>query len=676
MKKQFIILAIIFIQFVSYGQSQQTNSDSSKVSFYKAYDALKNMLEGKDTLSYEKAVFITENAYYDNQYNYNDFKRTIDLDVEFIKALAENTRDNYKEKYKTLKSFEQKMFEFNINNWTIFKYITDPIFVSVKNRMYYKKAYSYSNEDPYGSNHWENTQVIHLLNKKEMKGNCYSLAILFKLFADRLKSDARLTITPHHIYIQNRNARGDFNNVELASKTFPGDGLIQTLTYTTRTSIMNGMAQRMINDKEAIVLNLIYLAKSYQHKYNDNTSDFLLQCADLAFKYDTLSLNALLLKAEVTENRLLASMKENKITKLSKARVNLQTQKLLVSYEKQLSNLYAYGYREIPKDIERVILAKIQNREEGAILKDKTPNPFASIKAKQRYATLSNGLFDEMHEDVDTIQYYHALLNTKTKRIIQLLHLDTASDYRVDPVVFALSVDPMTDKCPNISPYAYCAWNPINIIDPDGRKIHPLGEASINIIEDKSYKYGEALQIPNPINGVYTTNQNFKDKTEFNNYLQSHNIEYGKKETEEAWNFYQALAKTDIFEIEITKTKSGSDFVSGNNSNSQGSTTTSTQMTTSNDQYNLFTDILGNSELTPELANAVYKGTSVNNPATNSQTTINADQRGNNWAFFKNKNYNPSTPGTPQTKGVILINGSNTKSAYNTIIDAILSSDK
>ena len=34
-----------------------------------------------------------------------------------------------------------------------------------------------------------------------------------------------------------------------------------------------------------------------------------------------------------------------------------------------------------------------------------------------------------------------------------------------------LSVDPMADKYPSISPYAYCAWNPVKLIDPDGRKI-------------------------------------------------------------------------------------------------------------------------------------------------------------------------------------------------------------
>ena len=38
-----------------------------------------------------------------------------------------------------------------------------------------------------------------------------------------------------------------------------------------------------------------------------------------------------------------------------------------------------------------------------------------------------------------------------------------------------LSVDPMADKYPGISPYAYCDWNPIRMVDPDGKEpIKPL----------------------------------------------------------------------------------------------------------------------------------------------------------------------------------------------------------
>ena len=35
-----------------------------------------------------------------------------------------------------------------------------------------------------------------------------------------------------------------------------------------------------------------------------------------------------------------------------------------------------------------------------------------------------------------------------------------------------LSVDPLSDKYPSISPYAYCNWNPVKYVDPDGRDIY------------------------------------------------------------------------------------------------------------------------------------------------------------------------------------------------------------
>ena len=37
-----------------------------------------------------------------------------------------------------------------------------------------------------------------------------------------------------------------------------------------------------------------------------------------------------------------------------------------------------------------------------------------------------------------------------------------------------LSVDPMMDKYPNISPYAYCAWSPVKLVDPDGEFPVPI----------------------------------------------------------------------------------------------------------------------------------------------------------------------------------------------------------
>ena len=41
-----------------------------------------------------------------------------------------------------------------------------------------------------------------------------------------------------------------------------------------------------------------------------------------------------------------------------------------------------------------------------------------------------------------------------------------------------LSVDPMSDKYPSLSPYNYCAWNPMKLADPTGKEIYYVEEGT------------------------------------------------------------------------------------------------------------------------------------------------------------------------------------------------------
>jgi hypothetical protein len=47
--------------------------------------------------------------------------------------------------------------------------------------------------------------------------------------------------------------------------------------------------------------------------------------------------------------------------------------------------------------------------------------------------------------------------------------------YHPDPSIW-LSVDPLSDKYPNLTPYAYCANNPVILMDPDGREVIIKGD--------------------------------------------------------------------------------------------------------------------------------------------------------------------------------------------------------
>ena len=66
--------------------------------------------------------------------------------------------------------------------------------------------------------------------------------------------------------------------------------------------------------------------------------------------------------------------------------------------------------------------------------------------------------------------------------------------YDSDILTGWLSVDPMADKYPSLLPYDYCGWNPVKLVDPDGRMVSPIYDADGNFLgtDDKGLQ-GEAL---------------------------------------------------------------------------------------------------------------------------------------------------------------------------------------
>ena len=76
--------------------------------------------------------------------------------------------------------------------------------------------------------------------------------------------------------------------------------------------------------------------------------------------------------------------------------------------------------------------------------------------------------------------------------------------YDSDLMTGWLSVDPMADKYPNISPYAYCNWNPVKLVDPNGEDWYEIenNETKQKEIKWTDYKSQEEMN-KNKIDGTY-----------------------------------------------------------------------------------------------------------------------------------------------------------------------------
>jgi len=98
-----------------------------------------------------------------------------------------------------------------------------------------------------------------------------------------------------------------------------------------------------------------------------------------------------------------------------------------------------------------------------------------------------------------------------------------------------LSVDPMSDKYPSISPYAYCAWNPVRLIDPTGDTITCVGHE-----KEKLYSYLARFQHCFP--------KEYKKLQESTNHYV---IQYTEGEDDGSGGNFTYNPKTNSFEVNI-----------------------------------------------------------------------------------------------------------------------------
>ncbi len=212
---------------------------SSQNIYEQAFYQIRQMLQGGKPLSFKKSVYLTENAYFDDELPENSFNQAIIDLVILAKAVEKTSKFSYK-------------YADSVNlrkNYAIYRVLADTLNIA---NVFQLLPYEYDFEDSRGEKEWAKGFVTKLLATRT--GNCHSLPFLYKILAEELGTEAYLSLLPHHIYLQIPYQRPPYGsvsyfNTELTSKTFPLDAWVMTMGYVSLPAIQTGMYMDRLDTK-------------------------------------------------------------------------------------------------------------------------------------------------------------------------------------------------------------------------------------------------------------------------------------------------------------------------------------------------------------------------------------------------------------------------------------------
>lgn len=270
MKHIGLTLLVLLTFLTTYGQ------ESSDRYFQEAVDEITQMLEGQKPIDFKRAVFLTENAYYDGQLNYADFCKQIDsITININQMIVAKGLQKFK----------------TAGNWAIFTYMTEKIPQNKNHPM------QYDFENFMGDDDYQSFMVSTLLKTK--KGNCHSLPYLYKILADEVNVEAFVAIAPLHCYIKHRDEQDKWWNLELTSGTFSRTSFIMESFNVSDAGMESGLYMKPLDGKELLVLCLSDLMDYYEKKTSKYYGSVVQKAYQKGLKYNEVSLLQLWKRDEI-----------------------------------------------------------------------------------------------------------------------------------------------------------------------------------------------------------------------------------------------------------------------------------------------------------------------------------------------------------------------------------------
>lgn len=303
-----------------------------------AVDEISEMLNGQRPLSFKRAVFLTENAYYNGTLNWEQFCNDIDqIKVVINRMIVAKGLQKYK----------------TAGNWAIFSYMTEKI---PENN---HSPFQYDFDNFMGDKDYESFMVSALLRTK--KGNCHSLPYLYKILADEVNVEAFVATAPMHCFIKHKDENAQWWNLELTSGTFSRTSFIMESFNVSDAGMESGLYMKPLSDKESIALCLSDLVDYYEKKTGKYYGDMVRKAYTEGLKVYPNSLLQLVKRDEV-KYRLDNAMEKKELNDYNKIKSYPDLVKLFEEFKSIDKYIQQIGYSKLTPEQYR---EKVQQIEQG-----------------------------------------------------------------------------------------------------------------------------------------------------------------------------------------------------------------------------------------------------------------------------------------------------------------------
>lgn len=326
-KKYTLILVMIVIN--SFAMFAQTKNN--KDNYIEAFKEQLQMLNGKKSIDFKRAVFLTENAFHDCKLNYQNFCADITETGNKLKILI---KQRGLEKYKTA------------GNWAVFTYMTDSSKINNYN------PYTYDFDDFMGEKDWCKMFVTKLMKTKS--GNCHSLPYYYKILCEEIGAEASLALAPNHIYIKHIDEKGQWTNLELTNGGFSRDQWIIKQMAISVEAIKSGVYMTPLSPKESIAMAMFDLASAYNFEYGYD--DFILEITDTALQYFPKCIPLIMMKVNYFKNKIETEKKKQNPNKLL---INNN----IALYKLTVNRIDSLGYKDMPLELYEDWVKTVENEK-------------------------------------------------------------------------------------------------------------------------------------------------------------------------------------------------------------------------------------------------------------------------------------------------------------------------